>query len=524
MRGVRMKLLYLILGLLLTTNLKSSFRTTLNNADPNPFYNSKFLFEPIFDWEKDYRNGRTCEWQTQNAYLSVSPFFQTAKVGGSIKCGKEVELGDLTGRLNMIAVLPFNTLAPGYTEFLEDCSEETDIPNNGDICQCVNSASLIEIRNNMFQCISDAFPVSLAGSEPNELKSVQGLLELQCQEQLLGFFSVPMCYKKKGVRFQAGAVLTKGLGISFDFGISNIVQNGYFLDMEGSSTCNSQALCRSKTCPDNLTPLIYCLNPFNTSSVSNDQWTNVIKCIRNKLMCNLKSVAKACNINLCGYNKTSVEDIHGELFWRTAICARQDTDSEYPNWLFIPFFNLGYTLATGATKDYDQFFSVPTMNNGHNEVDFLAGFGIDFADTIEVGAEAGFAHFNCEKFGCFRMPTNEYQNGFYPYQTSVTVQPGDTWHVTIFMNARYFLEHWSFWGQYAYINHNADKITLLEPDPAFHPEILECKSPWTVQVFNAALNYDISPNSSLGIFVQIPLLRQNAYRETTALGNFTVIF
>lgn len=525
MHRVEMKLIYIIMGLFFATNLEpSSFRTTLNNADPNPFYNAKFPFTPIMEWEKDFLNNRTCLWENQYMYWSVSPFFQQASKGNN-QNGNLVETGDLTGRWNMIAVLPYNDPAPGFDDFLTECPNIPDVPTTA--CKCISTTTLTAIRDNMLNCIKNVFAdPDTPGAYlpyPDSLKSVQGLIELQNQVQLLGFFSVPINYKRKGVRFQAGAMLAKGLGVSFDIGVSNVTQTARFIDLTTSTTCLGPETCLS-TCPTATQPLIKCLNPFPTATVSPAQWHQIVDCIHINVMNNLKIIAEAAHIDLCDYNKTSLEDVHAELFWRRAFAQNVSRTKNWPRFLFIPFFHLGVTLATGAQKDADQIFSLANGNNGHDEVDLLAGFSLDFADTIEVGTEAGFTHFKCQNFNCYRMPNNLYQNSFYPYQTSVTVKPGDTWHIGVFMNARYFLEHWSFWGQYVYINHNKDRIWLAEADPAFHPERLECKSAWSVQLFNAALNYDISPNFSLGVFAQIPLARQNAYRSSSVLGNFTMTF
>lgn len=518
MRSMKLKQFYFIIGLFFATNIEpSSFRTTLNNADPNPFYNSKFPFEPMYGFEKDYLNNRTCVLQREHMYISASPFFQQASKGNN-QYGKQVELGDLTGRWNMIAVLPFNDNAPGFEDYLTTCITSTDYPTTE--CKCISYQTLVSMRSNMLDCIASIF-----GEEayPDALKSVQGLLELQNQVQLLGFFSVPIKYKKKGIRFQTGAMLGGGFGISFDLGVSNVSQSASFIDLSSSTTCLGPETCLSG-CPTATRVLINCLNPFPRSSVNNDQWQQVVGCIHRTLMNNIKIVAQAINLNICDYNKTSLEDIHAELFWRQAIPYNTSNGKEWPRFLLVPFFHLGGTWANGAVKDYDQQFSLPSGNNGHNEIDFLAGCGFDFADTIEVGGEAGFVHFNCTTVNCFRMPNNVYQNNIYPYQTAVTVKPGDTWHIGLFMNARNFLEHWSCWAQYAYINHTKDTITLQEPDEAFHPDLLECRSEWSVQVLNAGLNYDISPQASLGVFAQIPLARQNAYRSTSVLGNLTLTF
>lgn len=502
---------YTLVCLFITADIIASFRTTLNKSDPNPFYNTVFPFELLFDWEKDYLHNKICCENNQHFYVAASPFFQFANKGTNIN-GRLAELGDLTGRWNMIAVLP-------YASINEKAADPT-APAANTLCQPVGTSTLQWIAVNTLECIEGVFE---GKSYPDQLKSIPGLISLQDQVDLLGFFSVPLKYKKKGIRFQAGGRLGCGFGASFDVGVSNIQQFASFIDLTASTTCVKSEVCLT-TCPTGTIPLIYCLNPFNTAEVSNGQWQQVVNCIHKNIMDNLKTIADASNLSLCNYDKTSLEDMHVELFWRNAFCVNNNKSRDWPRFLLVPFFIIGATFATGQEANPDVMFALPSGNNGHNEGDFLAGLGIDFQDTIEVGAEAGFVHFRPREYGCFRMPNNTNQSTFYPYQTAVCVKPGNTWHVGAFMTARNFLGHWSFWGQYAYITHNKDSICLLEPDPNWQPQLVECVSDWNVQVFNAALNYEISPGMSLGVFAQIPLARYNAYRESQFLGNIFLSF
>lgn len=502
--------------LFITTYIGASFRTTLNKTDPNPFYNTIFPFEILFDWEKDYLHNRICCENNQHFYVAASPFFQFANKGTDIN-GNLAELGDLTGRWNMIAVLPYATI--------DDLSADPTAPADSTICQSVMTTTLQRIADNTLECIKAIF-IDANGNPltyPDQLKSIAGLLELQNQVELLGYFSVPIKFKKKGIRFQAGGILGGGFGASFDIGVSNVSQVAKFIDLTSATTCTTTELCLA-SCPTATNPLIYCLNPFSTASVSNEQWKQVVRCINRNIMDNLQEIAQATNLNLCNYDKTSLEDIHVELFWRNAFCMNNGRSRDWPRFLLVPFFIAGATFATGQEADPDMAFSVPSGNNGHNEGDFLAGIGVDFQDTIEVGVEAGFVHFRPKCYNCYRMPNNPYQKTIFPYQTQILLKPGNTWHVGVFMTARNFLDHWSFWGQYAYITHNKDTVCIQKPDTNWQPQLIECRSDWNVQVFNGALNYEIAPGMSLGVFAQIPLARFNAYRESQFLGNLFLAF
>lgn len=545
MLKVVLRLFLISLLVIIPKNTDCSFRTTLNKADPNPLYNTMHPFEPLFENYKDYRNRRICTFDPEFISFSASPFFQQAS-SGSNACGRRVELGDLTGRFNMLALLPFNETTNSANSF-SPVNTLTDVPSTTP-CKQIDFNVLQTIRNNLLTCIENVFvdPTTpgLIDAYPPQLKTIQGLLSLQDGMELLGFFSVPIKYKKTGVRFEANALLWAGFGMTFDVGVSNVYQCGRFVNMQTTSTCFSREICLTAL-PTNTISLIRILNPFSTTTVSNTQWGNVINCINNNLMNNLQVIAQALNIDLCAYNKTSIEDVHAELFWRNAFCFRGATKS-WDNFLFIPFFHIGVTLATGQLANPNVLFSLANGNNGHDEGDFLAGFGMDFADTIEVGGHAGFTHFRGQQFNCLRAPTNIYQNGLLPYQTSVCIKPGNTWHIGAFMNARYFYGHWSCWANYAYIDHQNDCYTILGNDLSgddvldgtptadavatdqtlgvFQKELLECRSGWVSQVLNVALNYDPSPCFQLGALIQIPLARKNAYRSSTFLASINIIF
>ncbi|OGB83157.1 hypothetical protein A3F66_00135 [candidate division TM6 bacterium RIFCSPHIGHO2_12_FULL_32_22] len=449
----------------------------------------------------------------------------------------QAELGDLTGRWNMIAVLPYNEPTASTTNF-DATNLNIDLPTN--TCSPTDVTKLTEIRDSLLTCIRSVFYNATTDSYlpyPEQLKTVQGLLSLQTSNELFGFFSVPIKYRKYGVRFEFSGVLYKGLGFTADIGVSNISQSAKFVDMTTSTTCNKQELCLT-ACPSNLTPLIACLNPFSTTTVSTTQWGNVIKCVNTKLMDKLNDIAKATQLDLCNYNKTSIEDFHGEIFYRQAFCINNKRSREWPRFLLIPFFQLGGTVAMAKEGSDNVAFSLPSGNNGFNCMTFLGGLSLDFANTIEVGGEGGFNHYFKRKITCMRVPTTEFQNGIIPYQTEVCIDPGNVWHFSLYMNSRYFVEHTSAWFQYVYINHDKDNFTVLGPNVSlateneppneqvavFLPGELKCKSAWTAQLFNFGLNYDISPNFSLGALAQIPMSRTNAYRSSTLFVSLNMFF
>ena len=525
-----------LLFLISNFNIFSAFRTTLQKNDPNPLYTTAFPFTPLYGPTNDYLDGRSCCFAPYHLGIAFTPFFQRATKGTNY-LKQEAELGDLTGRWNMIAVLPYNVQETDFDSFFDPTNLETDLPTL--TCQTANVATLTTIRNNVLQGIEDVFLTDSPFGYPNVLKSTQGLLSLQTPRELLGFFKVPIDYRKYGVRFEFSGMICKGLGFTVDIGVSNIQQVGKFIDMSFGTTCNQSENCLTSCSGLPLTPLIDCLNPFNnTTSVTIAQWQEIVGVIHTELMDKLHVIAKAINLDLCqNYNKTSLEDIHAEIFGRQAFKVNYNRSKEWPRFLFVPFFQAGGTLATAKKLDDNLAFAISSGDNGFNSVTFLAGFDLDFERTIEVGAEAGFNHYFKRTVDCMRMPTNYAQNGIIPYKTEACVKPGDTWHMSIFMASRYFVNHVSFWGQYVYINHNKDEIcigkdvrasdvdlSVTAQQSAFMPCVLECKSSWNAQILNFGLNYDVSPNFELGLLVQLPLARTNAYRSSTFLLSLNTYF
>ncbi len=142
------------------------------------------------------------------------------------------------------------------------------------------------------------------------------------------------------------------------------------------------------------------------------------------------------------------------------------------------------------------------------------------------GAEVGMTYFFERDFEKFRLPTSCFQQGIFPFATSVSVHPGYNWHFGAKLSAYHFLDRLSMWFQYIQMEHKPDDITLRKCEDAdfFMPEVLEKVTGFKVKLINAALNYDISPNIGLGLLWQAPLTQRNAYRSSTVMFSFNATF
>lgn len=410
--------------------------------------------------------------------LSISPYRQGADFARNIDKDL-VPIGDIDGKWAMVALL-FGELPQGQ----------------------VLPPVLQAARNCLFPDAPEGVPLT-------NCEAVDPL-------QQFGFFTIPIKYRKKGCRFEFDAMICHDVGIRFQAGVADI-----------NMTHTAQALPISAALPNgqtadfiNLTPCpidFRCMNPNNPNITAD----NINAC----LMCKVREIAKELCLNIENFHEVSAEDVRAAIFWRHAFPINMNRiDRDWAPFLFIPFAIVEGSLAAGKPKDPSKMFAVPFGSDGHNAVGFTTGFNIDFTETVEIGAEAGFDHFFSRDFCKFHIPNSKLQSGIYPFATDVNVQPGNNWHFGAKLSAYHFLDRLSFYLQYVIVHHDHDRITLKHPDPAFKPEILERRSFWKNQLFNAAFNYDISPNISLGVLWQAPFKQQNTYRATTLMFSLNITY
>lgn len=508
----------------LSSSIYASVVTTLNNSDPVPNFSSNFPYSYLASEEKDYTKGKVYAEDPHYFSLSISPFYQRADKGKN-SCGTSTQLGDLTGRWNMLSMFPFDSEAAGGPD---NDSKTSDKPTSQTFPTYVQNAG-----NDLIGCTYDVEPGA------TELQSIEGLLSLQTDNELFGFFSVPIEYRKRGVRFSASARF-KDLGISVQTGIADISQCPSFIDYTTTPTGCVPSACVTST-PTGTQPVINYLNPFGNAIVSDTEWSAVVNCVHKKAMLLLVPVAKAYGLDLNKYTKTAVEDVHMELFWRRAIPmnTKKCRGGKWPSFIFMPFASAGGTVAFAPEKNQDNPFSLPSGNNGHDAIRFNGGFTLDFFNSFELGASAGFTNFREKNFLKYRIPNNKYQNVIYPFKTNVCYNPGNTWHTGAFINSYNYCDGFSFYAEYLWASHSSDKITLLDSRDAadlinidsttgdnkgFKPDTLEAKTPWSIQVINTGLTWMASPNFILGASAQIPIQRKNAYKSTTIKASLEITY
>lgn len=521
----------LALSMMTVSLLRGSIYTTLNNNDPAPLYTTSYTYNYLNTYYKEFLKGHMkTPWHEAFA-LDITPFYQRASHGHDYLSTK-TELGNLQGRWNMLAVLPFDNRYCGG--FYNPCTSGTPpvITDTYTDLPCGQSFpdEVTTIRDNLLIEIANNFGTN--DVPPQELRSIQGLLEVQRSNTSLngnfGYFSVPIRYRKAGVRFNIDAMLFKGFGINLCTGIASITQLPTFVD---------------------LTPTTTGSNPFSsitnsaggTNGVTTATWLAITREISRNVMANNDVIAQAYGYDVQPYRAASIEDLNGEIFWRHAIPINRHarvipTSNLHEVWtkyLFIPFFAVGGSIAIGKEKCYAQKFSLPFGNNGSNAIRARAGISLDFFDTIELAGEFGFTHFSSRIIDCFPVPNNIYQEGIFPFMTKVCMQPGDNVHAAFTLNAYNFDSTVSYYLQYLMVSHARDCIKLLPTYPAsttncsttaFDTSMIQDRSSFKSHVFNTAFNVEIAPNMRLGIGAQIPLAGVNVYTSTTFLGTLEMGF
>jgi hypothetical protein len=136
---------------LLTT--KTLFaRVTLNKYDPAPPFTSAFSHAFLYTQYKECLKEHECLDDEPLFCVDISPFFQHASIGTDIH-GNQAELGDLTGRLNMIAALTQGGIIGRNKTQLSSVdffNSNADVPAG-----MLAPAGLVDIRNNLITCLND---------------------------------------------------------------------------------------------------------------------------------------------------------------------------------------------------------------------------------------------------------------------------------------------------------------------------------------------------------------------------------
>ncbi len=433
--------------------------SNFNKADAYPRFTTLQPHQYLYTYYTDELKKEKVTWcNPENFGVFLSPFGQNATIGANAD-NIIVALGDLEGRWNILGLL-FGAVPAGQT-----------LP-----------PVLATARAALFPNLPPGFVI-----DDNSIVDPQ---------HNFGYFSVPLNYRKGGVRAEFQTMLFCDIGIQIQAGVADIFQvTGTFINRTGQGSFVPP-------------PSIPTLTVANVNTFLMDQ---------------IDEIAEELGLNIENFHEFSLEDPRIDLFWRHAYFINEFRPT-WPKFLLIPFVDVGFAAAIAKNHNYNKVFAVPFSNNNSNAVGFDMGLNLDFIETVEIGAHAGITHFFSKERTCFMMPTDDAQSGIFPFKSDVIVQPGRNLLFGLKLNARHFLDMLSFYFEYVLVDHDPDCFKLRSPDAAFFPVILRDRSSWKVQVINTALNYDISPNVSLGFLWQAPVAERNAYRSTTVMVSFNATF
>lgn len=441
--------------------------TMLTKNDPYPLYTTAYPYHYLLFGVTNYFKDITDCVKIDRVSFHVTPFHQKASRGRDFE-GCIRFLGDLEGRWNMLGLL-YGAVPTG---------------------QSLAGTQIGFAKQQIFPPLG-----------PNDTVPVENVLtDTGCH---IGYFAVPLKYRKTGVRFELDVQPFEDFGFTIQAGLADIKQ--------------------TQTCPCcgfiDLTPTVSLDDSIFPAAA--------VPVIESLLMSCTAATLTFSQIGLetCDFEEDSVEDMRFFVWWRHVFEVNAN-NCTYPYFLFIPFVQIEATAPIAKTQNRRKAFALPFGNDGHSSVGFTAGFHLDFKETIEIGFFGGYTAFSSRTIDLYRLPTSPVQSGVFPFSTTAKVQPGHNSIFGVLFHAYRFLERLSCWVEYDTIHHTEDKITIENP-PAnnpFIPRQQECLSKWRVQVLNTAFNYEISPNLTLGLAAQWPITQRNAYRSTTLAGSLIATF
>ena len=397
------------------------------------------------------------EWKFD---LNISPFYQHAS-GARDPYGKKVPLGDRLGKWGMLPLL-WGDLDAAPKEF-----------------NATNYAIL--------------YTLSLQGSDVGGGLSVDeegfsGELDTD------GFYSVPIDYEKKGLRFEMNTSMKSGFGLRIKSGVVDYKQTPTFID---ASTI------------DNVGDDAYVYNFLQNTLMTDTMRSTLLE------------TELGFNLDNCG--SVAFEDTLVQFHWTNKFeCENGDGQVE-----IIPYFAAGFWLPTGKRKDPDKLFALPTGHDGFWGVALEAAVSFNFPKTVLFNFGGSLTLFET-KSQCLRVPNSKYQSVLYPFKAEMRRTMGPAWNINFSMHAYDVMDNLSVHFDYLFNKHERDSITLKNCSDArrdaFLPEKLECDSMWKSHTMQLGFLYEVSPCLSLGITGQTHISGIKVYKTHTVMGNMKFVF
>ncbi|MEX0939815.1 MAG: hypothetical protein WDZ41_00470 [Candidatus Babeliales bacterium] len=463
--------------------------SSLAKNDPYPIFSTTYPYNYLLESTKLCLKECPCDYECACCFdyfsIAFSGIYQKANKGRNYDREK-VPLGDLEGRWHMLGML-YGPVPVG---------NPNACPNT------LMNTRLGEAKQTIF------------GVMPNDIVP-QDLIRTDSMERV-GFFTVPIKYRKNGVRFEVCVQPHPDFGLMLQGGYVEIKQTlTDFIDLTPSFT-ETMFL---EGVQEGLAP------QFTEEQINLIQDLLMSASSANRIFREQGIEKRSNTVNVCDFRESSFEDLRFSL-WARHVFQLNKCCCDWPEFLLIPFFNFEGSIPGSRKLDRMNFLAAPFGNNGHYSLGFTSGFHIDFIETLEIGFHGGITHFFARDVDKYRLPNDPTQSGVFPFATDVRLQPGRNSHFSVSIHAFRFLDKLSAWAEFVVVNHDEDHITLKDPSLAsiFEVRQQECLTKFASQFITTTMNYEISPNLSLGFAAQWPLQQRNAYRSTTILGTIKGIF
>lgn len=461
--------------------------TTINSV---PMYNQydPFAYHKISGMNKSYKK---ISGKTQFA-LNVSPFYQNAAYARD-NTNSRVPEGEIFGWWNLFGLFygeDSNQIkaAPASKAFVLD-GGVPNIPNAATIGYYPKLSAAWRVLDNKdgdTVLVPDdynttAFDENL--TDPQSFKDVSYLKNY-----------IPKAYvnyEKMGIRLEMNLDFNCGIGINVKSGLVDYKQTPTYYARTTAAPVNNSLALKYLTDPDVM-----------------------------------KDVLAEVGLDISKREETTLEDTYVQLHYQMPFDLMNQDDEHVVT--LVPFISTGLWIPTGKEAKQNAFFSIPTGNDGFWGLTVDGAINISIPDAMQFGVGAGVVKYFERSLKNYRIANHEYQQTIFPWTADVKKDPGLLWYFNASMKAPEFIDNFSAYADFIYLNHNVDDIKMNESDEArnayFKPEINEELSRWWATMFQGGIEYSFNEGLQIGLGFQTHLSGRRVYRNTTIMGTFSFVF
>jgi hypothetical protein len=413
--------------------------------------------------------------------LSLLPYYQFAKHAKNEK-NEKVPLGDRMGMINMLGLL-INDDASPYADGHKFGQDADD--------------SVLHKAYSAFKTFTDDHT-----GDKVFLGSTYEPLDVTDARYGWGKYQTTMTYARLGVRGSLDYCFYNGVALAVRGGVAEYsVRQPYYLAnprLDGDAYVNAA------------------VGTTDTSFVYFAQ-TKLMNQARQK------EVGTELGIDFTGAKGTGLEDVSIELSWRKGFSMK---DAEGDQVLTVtPLMALAVMLPTSEKSKVGKLFDIALGNNGFYGFTGQVEVSFDFPGMLKVGFGGTGTLSTEDAIGKQFVPTSEYQNGIYPWQTTITKRPGALWKAYATMRAQNFIDYLSCYVTYMYVSHYKDSITVTGANKAlFLGEKLAEEGRYNAQLIHLGFEYDITQSLKCGLAIQSVFAGMRIWKTTTIAGSLSFVF